>query len=142
MATTGTVNSKLLKMQVASDGATPVTITCQTNAEITINNEMFDVTCKDSGQWKEVLPGQSNFSISGELYVAYDAANGHDEILTLALAQTRVNWIFGTGVSGDTKLSGDGYFSSNGITSSGTNEGVTMSYEITGTGAITQGTFS
>lgn len=140
--TPGTVNSKLLKMQVASDGATPVTITCQTNAELSINHEMFDVTCKDSGQWKEVLPGMTSASISGELYVAYDAANGHDEILTLSLAQTRVNWIFGTGVSGDTKLSGDGYFTSTDITSSGTNEGVTMSYEIEVSGAITQGTFS
>lgn len=140
--TAGTINSKLLKLQVAADGATPVTITCQTNAEITINNEMFDVTCKDSGQWKEVLPGMTDATISGELFVAYDAANGHDEILTLALAQTRVNWIFGTGVSGDTKLSGDGYFTSTGVTSSGQNEGVTMSYEITVSGAITQGTFS
>lgn len=140
--TAGTINSKLLKLQVAADGATPVTITCQTNAEITINNEMFDVTCKDSGQWKAVLPGMTDATISGELFVAYDAANGHDEILTLALAQTRVNWIFGTGVSGDTKLSGDGYFSSIGVTSSGQNEGVTMSYEITVTDPITQGTFS
>jgi predicted secreted protein len=140
--TAGTINSKLLKMQVAADGATPVTITCQTNAELTINNEVFDVTCKDSGQWKEVLPGMTSASISGELYVSYDAANGHDELMTLALAQTRVNWIFGTGVSGDTKLSGDGYFTSNGITSSGNNEGVTMSYEITVSGAVTQGTFS
>lgn len=140
--TAGTINSKLLKLQVANDGATPVTITCQTNAELSINNEMFDVTCKDSGQWKDVLPGMSSFSLSGELYVAYDSANGHDEILIQTLAQTRVNWIFGTGVSGDTKLSGDGYFTSNTITSSGTNEGVTMSYEITGSGAITQGTFS
>jgi predicted secreted protein len=140
--TPGTVNSKLLKLQVANDGATPVTITCQTNAELTINNEMFDVTCKDSGQWKEVLPGMTSASISGELFVAYDAANGHDEILTQVIAQTRVNWIFGTGVSGDTKLSGDGYFTSAGITSSGQNEGVTMSYEIEVSGSITQGTFS
>ena len=140
--TAGTINSKLLKLQVANDGATPVTITCQTNAELSINNEMFDVTCKDSGQWKDVLPGMSSFSLSGELYVAYDATNGHDEILVQTLAETRVNWIFGTGVSGDTKLSGDGYFSSGTITSSGTNEGVTMSYEITGSGAITQSTFS
>jgi predicted secreted protein len=140
--TAGTINSKLLKIQVAADGATPVTITCQTNAELTINNEVFDVTCKDSGQWKEVLPGMTSASISGELYVSYDAANGHDELMTLALAQPRVNWIFGTGVSGDTKLSGDGYFTSNGITSSGNNEGVTMSYEITVSGAVTQGTFS
>lgn len=140
--TPSTINSKLLKLQVANDGATPVTITCQTDAELSINNEMFDVTCKDSGQWKEVLPGMTSASISGTLFVAYDATNGHDEILTQAINQTRVNWIFGTGVSGDTKLSGDGYFTGTTITSSGQNEGVTMSYEIEVSGAITQGTFS
>lgn len=142
MATTGIVNSKLLKIQYNDAPNTPATITCQTNAEFTVNNETFDTTCKDDGQWRTVIPGQSTASLSGELFVSYDAANGHDEILTDTLAQNKLEWIFGTGVSGDTYLSGQGYFTSLSISAPGQNEGVTMSYEITVTGTVTQGTFS
>jgi hypothetical protein len=142
MATTGTVNTKLLGIYYENAPNTPVKITCQTNAELSINNEMFDVTCKDSGQWREVIPGQSTATLSGELFVAYDASNGHDEILTDAIAQNKLEWVFGTGVAGDTRLSGQGYFSSASISAPGQNEGVSMSFEITVTGAITQSTFS
>jgi len=142
MATTGTVNTKLIKIQYNDAPSTPVAITCLPNAEITINNEMFDVTCKDSGQWKEVIPAQTNATISGELFVAYDATRGHDEILTSSLAQNKIEWVFGTGVTGDTKLSGQGYYSSTGISAPGQNEGTTMSFEIAVTGAITKGIFS
>lgn len=142
MATTGTVNTKLLKIFYEVPPATEVAITCQTNAEFSINNEVFDVTCKDSGQWREVIPGQSTATLSGELFVAYDSANGHDEILDDLIAQTKIGWVFGTGVQGDTRLSGLGYFTSASISAPGQNEGVTMSFEITVTGAVTKGTFS
>lgn len=142
MATTGTVNSKLLKIYYEVPPTTEVAITCQTNAEFSINNEVFDVTCKDSGQWREVIPGQSTATLSGELFVAYDSANGHDEILDDIIAQTKIGWVFGTGAPGDTRLSGLGYFTSASVSAPGQNEGVTMSFEITVTGAVTKGTFS
>lgn len=142
MATTGTVNSKLLKIYYEVPPTTEVAITCQTNAEFSINNEVFDVTCKDSGQWREVIPGQSTATLSGELLVAYDSANGHDEILDDIIAQTKIGWVFGTGVTGDTRLSGLGYFTSASVSAPGQNEGVTMSFEITVTGAVTKGAFS
>ena len=142
MATTGAVNSKLLKIYYEVPPTTEVAVTCQTNAEFSINNEVFDVTCKDSGQWREVIPGQSTATLSGELFVAYDSANGHDEILDDIIAQTKIGWVFGTGVQGDTRLSGLGYFTSASVSAPGQNEGVTMSFEITVTGAVTKGTFS
>ena len=142
MATTGTVNSKLLKIYYEVPPTTEVAVTCQTNAEFSINNEVFDVTCKDSGQWREVIPGQSTATLSGELFVAYDSANGHDEILDDIIAQTKIGWVFGTGVQGDTRLSGLGYFTSASVSAPGQNEGVTMSFEITVTGGVTKGTFS
>lgn len=142
MATTGTVNSKLLKIYYEVPPTTEVAVTCQTNAEFSINNEVFDVTCKDSGQWREVIPGQSTATLSGELFVAYDSANGHDEILDDIIAQTKIGWVFGTGVQGDTRLSGLGYFNSASVSAPGQNEGVTMSFEIIVTGAVTKGTFS
>lgn len=136
------VNSKLLKIYYDVDGGTPAAVTCLTDAEITINNEVFDVTCKDSGQWREVIPGQTTATLSGTLFVDYSASNGHDEIATDVIAQALLDWEFGTGTTGHTKFSGGGYFTNFTVTSSGQNEGVTASFEITVTGAVTQGTYS
>lgn len=136
------LNSKMLKIYYDDDGGTPAAITCLTDAELTINNEVFDVTCKDSGQWRDVIPAQSTATLSGTFYVDYAAANGHDEIATDTIAQELIDWEFGTGTTGDTKFSGGGYFTSFSVSSSGTNEGVSGSFEITVTGAVTQGTYS
>lgn len=142
MATTGIVNTKLIKIQYNDAPNTPATIMCQTNAEFSLNNETFDTTCKDDGQWRTVIPGQSTASLSGELYFSEDAANGGPQILTDTISQAKVEWVFGSGVSGDTRLSGQGYFTSVSISAPSQNEGTTMSFEITVTGAVTKSTFS
>lgn len=142
MATAGTVNTKLIKIQYEVAPNTPAAITCLTNAEFSFNNEVFDTTCKDDGQWRTMIPGQSTASLSGELFYAEDAANGATSIITDALAQSKLEWVFGSGVSGDTRLSGQGYFTSMSISAPGQNEGTTMSFEITVTGAVSSTTFS
>lgn len=142
MATAGIVNTKLIKIQYNDAPNTPAVITCLTNAELSITNEMFDTTCKDSGQFKEVIPGQTSGTLSGEAFVAYDSANGFDEVSTDTLSQAKLEWVYGTGVSGDTKFSGQGYFSQFTTSAPGQNEGSTFTFEITCTGTITKGTFS
>lgn len=142
MATTGIVNTKLIKIQYNDAPNTPIVITCLTNAEFTLNNETFDTTCKDDGQWRTLKAGQSTATLSGELYYSEDATNGAPSILVDALAQNKVEWVFGSGVSGDTRLSGQGYFTSTSISAPGQNEGATMSFEIAVTGAVTKSTFS
>lgn len=142
MASTGIVYSKLIKILYNDAPNTPIAITCLTNAEFSLNNETFDTTCKDDGQWRTVIPGQSTASLSGELYYSEDAANGAAQILADTISQAKVEWVFGTGVEGDTRLSGQGYFTSTSISAPGQNEGTTMSFEITVTGAVTMGTFS
>lgn len=142
MATTGIVNSKLIKIQYNDAPNTPIVITCMTNAEFSLNNETFDTTCKDDGQWRTLKAGQSTATLSGELYFAEDSANGAGQILTDTLSQAKVEWVFGSGVVGDTRLSGQGYFTSATISAPGQNEGTTTSFEIAVTGAVTKGTFS
>lgn len=137
MATTGVVNSKLLKIFT---GGTPTAVTCLTDASLSINNAMRQTTCKDSGQWEDNLPAQTSWSISGSALLAFDSANGVDELSTIALAQTSVDVVFGTGVTGDTEWSGSGYIQSFELSSPGTNENSTYSFEITGTGELTQAT--
>lgn len=140
--TAGIINTKYIKIQYHNAPNTPVTITCQTNAEFALTNELYDTTCKDSGQFKEVNPGQTSGTLSGEAWLSYDATRGVDEVVASLLAQNKIEWVFGTGVSGDTKYSGQGYFSQCTQSAPGQNEGASFSYEITCTGTISQGTFS
>lgn len=137
MPTTGVVNSKLMKI---STGATPVAITCQTNAELTVTNGTRQTTCKDSGQWEEFLYAQTNWSLSGEALFSYDATNGAEDIYDIAAGQTTVNIVYGTGVTGDTKWSGTCLVTEWKVGSPTQNENVTVSYTLQGTGALTKGT--
>jgi hypothetical protein len=136
MATAGTIKAKLLKIYT---GGTPAAITCLTNAELTVTNELREISCKDTGIYQEFLPDTQTWTISGEALAAFDAANGIDEISTIVLAQTETAIVFQTGVSGDTKWSGDVYFTSFNVTSGNTGN-ATFSFEAQGTGQLTQGT--
>lgn len=141
MATTGVVKAKLVKIQAIADGGTLASVTCLTNAELSVTNNMRDITCKDSGIYTDALPDTQSWSMSGEAFVNYGASNGHDEVSALALSQGLLNVDYGTGVTGDTSFSGDGYFTSFSVTAA--NEGnATFSFEITGVGQLTKGTYS
>lgn len=132
MATTGVINTKLMRIYI---GATP--ITCQTDATISITNDTRSTTCKDSGQYAEALYAQTHWEASGTALYSFDAAQGGDELLTLILGQTISPVSFKTGVSGDTVLTGDVLWTKMDISSAGTNENVTFSFTGMGTGALT-----
>jgi hypothetical protein len=68
---------------------------------------------------------------------AYDAAYGMEELYTIAAAQTTAAVVFGTGVSGDNKWSGTGLVTEWSLSSPNTNENVTGSFTIQGTGELT-----
>lgn len=138
MATTGTIKAKLLKIYT---GGTPAAVTCLTNAELSVTNELREISCKDTGIFQEFLPDTQTWTISGEALVAFDAANGVDEISTAVLGQTSTAVVFQTAVSGDTKWSGNVYFTSFNVTAGNTGN-ATFSFEGQGTGQLTQGTIS
>lgn len=139
MATTGVINSKLLKTWV---GSTPVAITCLNDTSLEITNGTRETTCKDSGQFEESLYAQTSWTISGTALASYDGTQNHDEIAVLILAQTVSPIVFGTGVTGDTKFSGSGLWTKFSVSSPGTNQSCTISFEIKGTGALTQATYA
>ena len=136
MATTGTIKAKLMKIYT---GGTPTPITCLTNAELTVTNELREISCKDTGIYQEFLPDTQTWTISGEALAAFDATNGIDEISTATLGQTETAVVFQTGVTGDTKWSGDVYWTSFKVTAGNTGN-ATFSFEGQGTGQLTQGT--
>jgi hypothetical protein len=131
MATTGVVNSKLMKIKFASSY-----LTCQTNAELKVTNGTRQTTCKDSGQWEEFLYGQTNWTMSGDLLFSYDASNGAVPIYDVAVGQTMASLVYGTGVTGDVHWSGTAVVTEWSLSSPGQNENVTGAYSFQGSGAL------
>lgn len=133
MATTGVVNTKLLKIYV---GATA--ITCQTDGTLSMSSDTRDTTCKDSGQWKEALYGQTGWEISGTALGSYDGTMSLHQLTGLIIAQTVSTVSFKTAVSGDDILTGTVIWTKMDIASAGTNQNVNISYTGMGTGALVQ----
>ncbi len=133
MATTGVVNSKLMRLKFGG-----TYITCQTNADLKVTNGTRQTTCKDSGQWEEFLYGQSNWTISGDLNFSYDAAQGGTAIYDVTVGQTLASLVYGTGVSGDIHWSGSAVITEWSLSSPGQNENVTCAYSFQGTGTLTK----
>lgn len=131
MATTGVVNSKLMRLKFGG-----TYITCQTNADLKVTNGTRQTTCKDSGQWEEFLYGQSNWTMSGDLNFSYDAAQGGTAIYDVTVGQTLATLIYGTGVTGDVHWSGSAVITEWSLSSPGQNENVTCAYSFQGTGAL------
>lgn len=139
MPTTGVINTKLLRIYT---GGTPAAITCQTNAELSVTNATRQTTCKDSGQWEEYLYAQTSWTMSGEALASFDATNGLEDMYDIAAGQTNVSVVFQTGVTGDIKWSGTALVTEWTVSSPGTNENVTFSFTLQGTGALTKATIS
>lgn len=133
MASVGVVNTKFLKIYVGSTA-----ITCQTDGSLSITNETRDTTCKDSGQWKELLYAQTGWEISGTANGSYDGTMSLNQLTALAISQTVSTVSFKTAVSGDDILTGTVLWTKLDIASAGTNQNVTISYTGMGTGALTQ----
>lgn len=131
MATTGVINSKLMRLKFGG-----TYITCQTNADLKVTNGTRQTTCKDSGQWEEFLYGQSNWTMSGDLNFSYDAAQGGTAIYDVAVGQTLATLVYGTGVTGDVHWSGSAVITEWSLSSPGQNENVTCAYSFQGTGAL------
>ena len=104
MPTTGVINSKLMKLYTGTAPGTA--ITCQTDASLSVTNETRDITCKDSGQWKESLYAQTSWEISGSALVSWDGTNSAEEISAFVLGQTTTTVAFKTAISGDPIWSG------------------------------------
>lgn len=131
--TPGVVNTKLLKIYV---GATA--ITCQTDGTLSLSSDTRDTTCKDSGQWKEALYGQTGWEISGTALGSYDGTMSLHQLTGLIIAQTVSTVSFKTAVSGDDILTGTVIWTKMDIASAGTNQNVNISYTGMGTGALVQ----
>lgn len=131
MATVGPVNTTIVKFWT---GASPVAITCTVDANMSFTTEFRDVTCKDSGDYTEELPGRLGWEGGGAANFAFDAANGFSQLFTSWKAKEKIKIAIGTNVSGDFKVGGDAYIANLDWQNSGTNENSTFNFSFRGVG--------
>lgn len=145
MATTNIVNSTLFAFRSAAGGASGTAYSSQNDFTVNYNMEPRDITTKDSGGHRELLEGLRSYEVSFAGLVAFDDPLGVFTSSTgtydLLQARTFTEWIGGTGVSGDVKLSGSGYFTSLEIGSPDAESNMTFSCTLQGSGAPYKGTF-
>jgi predicted secreted protein len=139
MPTTNVVNSTLLKLYTGTPTATVVG--SLTDATLSVNHEPRDITTKDSAGWRELLEGLRSFSISGTCLLAYDDTNGGMEQVTSTINRTSIKFEIGTGVTGDPRMTGQGYVTSFELSSPGSEDNAAVSFSIEGSGVLFKGTY-
>lgn len=111
----------------------------ETESTLSINVNNFEITSKDSGGWRELLPGLRDWSISGEGVLDFVAATGWDTLSAAALARTPLTILFTTAVTGDTEYTGSAYIET---LEQGTpmEDKITFTFTLAGTGVLTAAT--
>lgn len=139
MATTGKINTTLLKVLT---GTTPgTTITHENDATLTITHSTRDVTTKDSAGWAEFLEGLRGWEMSVAGLLSWDATKAPDDFFTDNIATRAAATVyFTTNVTGDIVYSGTAWVTQLEQASPGQEETATFSLSFQGTGALTKGT--
>jgi TP901-1 family phage major tail protein len=134
--TAGNPDSGLIKLRI---GSTPVAIAKLTECSLTINGETRDITTKDSSGWRELTSGLSTWSVKVSGLIDYNSgATANSMLLADAIvAKTTLVAEFGTGVTGDEKMSGSVIVTSFEKSAPSTAQNTTFSCSLEGTGALT-----
>ena len=122
------------------DGQEP--IAHSTSASISFNNDLRDITSKDSGGYQENAGGLRSFELSTDALQDINADLDFKEFYDDVHERNEVIVRFAERDSGgsDVKWEGSGYISSLSM-DAGVEENVTYSVTITGTGVVTKGTY-
>lgn len=114
-----------------------------TSASISFNNDLRDVTTKDSAGFQENAGGLRSFELSTDALQDISADQDFYDFFSDISQRNEVSVRFAeraTGASTDVKWEGSGYVSSLSM-DAGVEENVTYSVTITGTGVVTKGTY-
>lgn len=135
--TQGTFNGTNLLTKVIGSGGTLATLGHTQSCTISLNQDLPDITTKDSGGWSESLAGLKGGSISFDGLVAYDDAANQVETTDYLINGTLVDWSFGTEAAGDFIYTGSGRVDSIEVNADAESP-VSYSGSITITGAVTK----
>ena len=109
-----------------------------TNCTLDVKTDMFDTTTKNSNGFREILPGLTSYTMSGDGLVEWStgANRGLKDIAQAQIGKTLATVSFTTAQTGDWQWSGSGYFTSHNV-SGGNEEAFKFSFSLEGTGALT-----
>jgi TP901-1 family phage major tail protein len=113
-----------------------------TSVSMSMSQDLFDVTSKESAGWSEVLAGLRTITYNAEGIVDFQATNKDmADLWTAFTTRASVAIIFTNLVTGDKRITQTCYISNLEITAP-MEDTVTYSVEFTGTGAPTVATIS
>lgn len=136
MANTGVNNSTLVGVYIGG-----TLISKGTGHSLTIGQDVFEITSKDSAGWKEIKPGLRNWSISGEFRFAENSTYGFTDLVAVHAARSSVNIKFTTNTSGDNYYHGVAYLTSLEMSADMEDaQGFSASFE--GTGVLSESTLT
>lgn len=92
------------KIYVVTGGTTYTAIGGELNSSLTVNNEVIDMSDKDS-DWAENLAGQKSWEVSGSFILDQTASAEQQDMFTALVADTLVTIFIGQ-LSGQTVTSG------------------------------------
>ena len=138
--TVGIINSSSIRVFLGTTDDSEVALDHVTECSISMSTDMRDITTKESGGWRELLPGLKSASLSVSGLFAEDATNGYNELVAHQIAGDQLFVIFTNTGSGSTANLGDEQFDVVGYITSleqtagvEDNVGFSMTIEITGT---------
>lgn len=139
MATTGIVSGTFMRLSVEATN-----VARATNCKFNMKNDLRETTHKDNSggatNWKTSAYGDYSGTLSSDFLVE-EVAGGLSALSALFLAGTTVDFIYGTGVTGDIKFSGEAVISEIDIDAT-VKENAKASIKLETTGTVTKGTFA
>ena len=145
----GKFNGNDLVLAIGSSDSNETKFAHANTASISFSNSLIDVTTKDSDSWDEMISGRKSFTISTDGLADFDdvaSATSTEGFSDIAIAGTRVFFEFQrptTGLSSGDQLGWTGQaFIESFEVSGGTDDSVTYSVSLKGTGALVKSTVS
>lgn len=108
-------------------------------ASITLNNEMIDITTKDSAGWKEIMPGLRSGNAEVEGLIDDAATYGESDIWTLIDTRASATLTFTTNLSAKFVYTIAGYLTNFQPGSPGQEDAAAFSASFEANGAVTRG---
>ena len=133
-------NGNDLVLAISSTEGSEVKFAFAQSASLSFSNALIDTTTKDSGSWEDMISGRRSFTLSTDGLADFDdsTTGGTQGFSDFALAGTEVFFTFErtTGASGTlTGWKGSAFIESFEI-SAGSDEAVTYSVSLKGTGQL------
>lgn len=136
MPTVGIVSGTKMRLSVGT-----VAVARATTCNFTIKNEHRETSHKDNvGDFKEREYGEFDADLSTD-FLFEEVIGGFKDLSAMFIAKTQVAFIYGTGVSGDVKISGNAKILEMSIDAT-VKENVKASIKLATSGLITVGTFT